>query len=98
MYELEKEIYRFERENPQYRLERYHDIFKEHNIEWNSESMESVDVSEVDAKVVLALILGAFRAERFCSGALKDFLKKGCIQRWLERLKEIDEEVMVKEG
>lgn len=90
IYELEKVIYRFERENPQYGMERYHTVFKEHNIEWSEESMGNVDVSKADAKVVLALLIGAFRAERFCSGAIQGFLDNGSIQKWLERLKELD--------
>ena len=91
IYRLEDDIYFFEKKNPQYQLKAYHSIFAEYGIEWSDRSMENVDVSELDAKVVLALLLGAFRAERFCDGAIKDFLEKGCIQRWLERLKEIDE-------
>lgn len=91
IYRLEDDIYTFEKKNPQYQLKAYHSIFAEYGIEWSDHSMENVDVSELDAKVVLALLLGAFRAERFCDGAIKDFLEKGCIQRWLERLKEIDE-------
>ena len=47
---------------------------------------------------MLALILGAFRAERFCGGALKSFLEKGCIQKWLKRLEEIDNEAIKREG
>ena len=39
----------------------------------------------------MALIIGAVRAERFCDGALLDFLDTGCILKWLQRLEEIDE-------
>ena len=60
--------------------------------------MEKFDVTRAEEKVVLALILGAFRAERFCGGALKSFLEKGCIQKWLKRLKEIDNEAIKREG
>jgi len=34
--------------------------------------------------------MGAVRAERFCDGALKEFVENGSITKWLERLKEID--------
>ena len=44
----------------------------------------------LDAKTVLALLNGAIRADRFCEGALLDFMKSGAIQRWLVRLKELD--------
>ena len=90
IYDLEKDIYLFEKKNPQYELNAYRSTLKENNIEWSDESMESVDVSDREAKVVLALLLGVFRAERFCDGAIKEFLETGCIQKWLERLKEID--------
>ncbi len=43
-----------------------------------------------DGICVMALLLGAVRTERFCDGALLGFFQKGSIQRWLERLKEID--------
>lgn len=53
--------------------------------------MEEVDASSLDEKCILALIMGAIRAERFCDGALLSFLRKGCIQQWLQCLKKLDE-------
>lgn len=91
--ELEKDIYNFEKTYPQFEMKKYYDILGEHNIEWDSESMEAADVSKADAKLVLALLMAAVRGEHFCTGALRDFLEKGCIQRWLERLKEIEDEL-----
>ena len=52
--------------------------------------MSAADVSDKDAQCVLALILGAVRAERFCDGALMGFFKDGSIEKWLTRLLEID--------
>lgn len=52
--------------------------------------MDAVDIADKDGICVMALLLGAVRAERFCDGALFGFFKRGSIQRWLERLKEID--------
>ena len=52
--------------------------------------MSEADVSKLDAQCVMALIVGAVRAERFCDGALLGFFKDGSIQKWLTRLKEID--------
>lgn len=52
--------------------------------------MDSVDVADKEGICVMALLLGAVRAERFCDGAMLGFFKRGIIQRWLERLKEID--------
>ena len=53
--------------------------------------MEEADVSKLAAKCVIALLIGAVRAERFCDGALLSFFNSGCILRWLLRLKTIDE-------
>jgi len=52
--------------------------------------MKNADVSDLNAQCVLALIMGAVRAERFCDGALLDFFKSGCILKWLERLNSIE--------
>ena len=53
--------------------------------------MSTVDVSKMDGQGVMALIMAAVRAERFCDGALKEFFENGSIEKWLLRLKEIDE-------
>lgn len=59
--------------------------------------MEKVDVSKLDSQAVMALLLGAVRAERFCDGALLSFLESGAILRWLERLRVIVETEQSKE-
>ena len=53
--------------------------------------MQKTDVSNIDGETVMALLMGAIRAERFCDGALLGFCKDGSIIKWLGRLKEIDE-------
>lgn len=72
-------------------LPMYYHILKEYNIEWNSDSMRSVCVSTLPSEAILALLLGAVRAERFCDGALLGFLKDGSIQKWLLELKRKEE-------
>ena len=37
--------------------------------------MSIVDVSRIDGQGVMALIMAAVRAERFCDGALKELIK-----------------------
>ena len=76
----------FEESNKDMELTCYGDILKDNSLEWDSESMKNADVSNLNAQCVLALIMGAVRAERFCDGALLDFFKSGCILKWLERL------------
>lgn len=85
--ELEKEMYRFDKEHPQYNLKEYRTILEECGVG----NLQIFDVTNAEAKVVLALILCVFRTERFCEGSIKEFLENGCILRWLEKLKEIDE-------
>lgn len=87
---LEDEIYRFDEEHPDFGLKRYGDILNTSGIEWGTESMKRADVSSLDGKTVMALLLGAVRAERFCDGTLLSFCKDGSVVKWLERLKEID--------
>ena len=81
------DVYIFEESNKDMELTRYGDILKDYDIEWDIESMKNADVSIVSVQCVLALIMGAVRAERFCDGALLDFFKNGYILKWLERLK-----------
>ena len=87
---LVRDVYRFEKEHPEYGLNRYHKILERINVKWDDAEMTNADVSDMDGQGVMALLLAAIRAERFCDGALLDFLKKGCIQKWLERLAELD--------
>jgi hypothetical protein len=52
--------------------------------------MKNAEISNLNVQCVLALIMGAVKAERFCDGALLDFFKSGCILKWLERLNSIE--------
>ena len=70
-------------------LNRYGEILERNGLEWG-ESMSAADVSTLDAQCVMALLVGAVRAERFCDGVLLGFFRDGSIQKWLTRLKEID--------
>lgn len=84
------DVYTFEESNKDMELTLYGDILKDNGLEWDSESMKNADVSNLNAQCVLALIMGAVRAERFCDGALLDFFKSGCILKWLDRLNNIE--------
>ena len=83
-------IYRFVDEHKEMQLNRYSDILEEATIRWDSASMRDADVSGLDGRTVVALLLGAVRAERFCDGALLDFCTDGCVVKWLRRLEDID--------
>lgn len=85
-------VYSFERSNEDMKLTCYANILKENHLEWGLDSMKNADASLLNSQCVMALIMGVIRAERFCDGALLDFFKSGCILKWLERLKEIDDQ------
>lgn len=87
---FEKDVYDFECSNKEMGLNRYSEILEKNGIEWSTKSMESADISKVNAQCVMALLMGAIRAERFCDGSLLSFFESGCIQKWLVRLNEID--------
>ena len=88
--DVEQAIYDFVDEYPEYELTHYYDILERNGLEWDSQAMSGADVSELDGQAVMALLLGAVRAERFCDGALLGFFGDGSMRRWLLRLKEID--------
>lgn len=84
------DVYRFNDNNKDFGLNRYGEILEQNGLKWGSKSMSEADVSHMDARCVMALIIGAVRAERFCDGAMLSLFEDGSIRRWLERLKEID--------
>ena len=83
------DVYNFSDNNKDFELTRYGEILERNGLEWGSKSMREADVSSLDAQCIMALIMGAVRAERFCDGALLGFFRDGSIRRWLERLKEV---------
>ena len=88
--DAEQAIYDFVDEHPEYELTHYRNILERNGLEWGSQAMSGADVSELDGQAVMALLLGAVRAKRFCDGALLGFFGNGSMRRWLLRLKEID--------
>lgn len=77
--------------HPEFEHVKYSETLEACGIKWSGESMKSADVLTLDANCVIALLVGAVRAERFSDGALLDFFNSGSILHWLERLKELDE-------
>lgn len=86
------DVYSFAEAHKEMELNHYSDILEANGIKWRTDSMSKATVENLDAKCVLAMILGAIRAERFCDGALLRFFENGSIARWLEKLKELDTE------
>ena len=89
VYRFIADVYDFSDNNKDFELTQYGEILERNGLEWGYKSMSEADVSALDTQCVMALIMGAVRAERFCDGALLGFFKDGSIRRWLERLKEV---------
>ena len=90
--ELMKAVYAFKDEHPDFELTKYEEILSSNGLEWSRRSMSEADVSDADGKFVMALLMGAIRAERFSEGTLLGFCEDGSVLRWLKRLQEIDKE------
>lgn len=84
------DVYKFIDNHREMELNHYSDILGFNGIEWGNKSMTDIAVDDLDGRCVMALIVGAVRAERFCDGALLNFFKNGTIARWLKRLRKID--------
>ena len=74
-------------------LYKYKEVLKKYGIKWEFNSMSKVDVSKLEPEPILALIIGAFRAERFNEGIINDFINNKCFTKWLLRLKQIDDKL-----
>ncbi len=90
--EFESAVFEFAEEHGEMGLTDYSGVLGEAGVSPDFESLKAADVSEYDGRTVMALLVGAIRAERFCDGALLGALESGLIQKWLGRLVEIDEE------
>jgi len=70
----------------------YQDTLEKFGLHWDAQSMENADIESLSANVILALLTAAIRAERFCDGALLDFINSGCVPKWLKRLEVLNED------
>ena len=84
------DVYAFIDSHKEMELNHYTDILNANGIEWGTKSMADAVVDTLDAKCVMALIVGVVRAERFCEGTLLVFFKNGTIVKWLKKLSELD--------
>lgn len=88
---LADDIYKFAKESDEIVPSKYAEILQANGIEWGYDSMMKADASVLDAQCILALLIASLRAERFCDGALLEFIESGAFTRWLKRLQELDE-------
>lgn len=92
IYRFIDDVHKFRDDHEAFGMNQYREVLEQYGFEWGEMSMSEVDVSEMDARGVMALIMCAVRAERFCEGQLLGLFRHGVIRKWLERLKEIDED------
>ncbi|MEK4182491.1 DUF6508 domain-containing protein [Bacillus sp. FSL K6-1145] len=83
---LIEDIYTFAEQHEEMELTRYREILKENGMEPGMNDMENVDIFNLNAQCVLALMMEVVRAERFSEGAILNFFKSGAIVKCLERL------------
>ena len=74
--------------HPEMNLYEYQSILAEKGLDMCA--LQSVDVSSMEARTVAAMLVAVWRGEKFSDGLLLSYLENGCVQRWLERLQEID--------
>ena len=68
----------------------YEDVLKRAKIKNNTEDFYNADITNLSSDVILAMIVGILRKDRFCEGILLETFENGYILRWLKRIKEID--------
>lgn len=85
-----EEFYHFAELHPEYKLKNYHSIIESYGLDWEKESLEKVPLETLDEQCVLALLMGAIRADRFKEGTLLEFFNEGIIVKWLRILQEMD--------
>ena len=86
------EFYHFVLVYPEFDLGKYEDILKANELKWETDSMKSADAANLGEQCILALLTGIFRADHFSKGVLNEFIKEGCVEKWLNRLNELDNE------
>ena len=84
---MEKAIYNFHDANPDYGLKDYMDILGSYG--YTDIKVDTIDVSEMDDRCLMALFMALIRGERFCDGLILGALEAGAVQRWLARLREV---------
>ncbi len=82
-------VYSFRNNNPEYGLNEYLKILEDNGC--RDLDINSLDVSTVDDKVVMAMLFAIIRGERFCDGLILDSLKSGAVSKLIERLRVISE-------
>lgn len=69
----------------------YSNVLERHGLEWSTGSMNGADLTDAPAKLAIALLTAAYRADHFSNGILEhEFIPNGLVSRRLARLRELD--------
>ena len=82
-------VYAFLNAHKEMDLVNYKKIISDSEV--NPDNLTSEELTILDGRTTMAFIIYAIRKDRFCDGALLTRLRNGSIEKWLKRLKEIDE-------
>ena len=80
-------VYNFIENNPDYDLYNYDEILERNGYRIND--INRIDVSGMDEKCLMAMLVYFVRGERFCDGMILSAFEKGTIQKCFKRLREI---------
>ena len=80
-------VYNFHEKNPDYNLNEYRMILEQNG--YNNIDIKTIDVSGMDEKCLMALLMYLVRGERFSDGFILTALEAGTVQRCFKRLREI---------
>jgi ADP-ribosylglycohydrolase len=72
-------------------FEEYSEILTKNGLKWSEISLKSANVEDLDDEGILACILAVVRAGHIIEGVFDRFVDEGYITKWLNRLKEIDD-------
>lgn len=86
-WRLQKELCRFEMKHPELEMNRFIKILEENDLEWSMNEMHAVDVSKLNLKAVLALLVGIFCSEKCIEESQYSFFQDKKIFQCMERLR-----------
>ena len=86
-WKLQKELCRFEMKHPELEMNRFIKTLEENDLEWSMNEMHAVDVSKLNLKAVLALLVGIFCSEKCIEESQCSFFQDKKIFQCIERLK-----------
>lgn len=86
-WRLQKELCRFEMKHPELEMNRFIKILEENDLEWSMNEMHAVDVSKLNLKAVLALLVGIFCSEKYIEESQYSFFQDKKIFQCIERLR-----------